>query len=350
MIGQMKNPASGAWCRASLVGLMLAACGSDKDPLDSVGAGVTNPGATHPGGDPTEDGGTTQGATTDAGDSEHAICDAYLACVAAAAPETLADNEASFGPKGSCWQGLPETIEQCLATCAEALESFGMLYPDEPACNGGAGSTTGEPSTTTTTTDPSCGESRPNGDDCGPGGDCTCASGKCHPTEDFGGICSACAGDGDCPGEVCVWSGNGKGAVCRADGPGEQCLEGSCLDPSAPHCTNIIGYNTCSECRTDDDCPAQAPICTPTYDDQFSSIGMFRCRAVGSVPLHEGCEIFSQTGADACVTGLCAQVDAGQLIIGVCSECHSDKHCPSGECILGAANLDTGKLTGRTCQ
>lgn len=347
----LKTRVSVGRVRPSLAALLLFACAPDKDPLATMSAShsggpnpSTNP-STDPSGDPSGD--PTDGTTGGTGGADHGLCDAFLVCVAAAVPDTLPANEANFGPNGACWDGPPEIVEQCLATCAEGLESFGALYPDEPACQP-AGGTTGEPPATT---GPTC-EPQSNGADCDPQDPCACASGKCRPY-DHGlgdGACSECIDDSDCSGGVCVWSSNGTGAVCRADGLGEQCLDGSCVDPSAPHCAESLGYSTCSECATDDDCDGEER-CTPHYDPAYDGYGTYFCRAPGSVPLHGGCPVFGNNVNKVCATGLCALVTAEGQNFGACSECSIDAHCPPGEkCAYGDFDYQQKKLTGRVCQ
>ncbi|WP_434419197.1 hypothetical protein [Nannocystis pusilla] len=129
--------------------LSLLACGSDTDPLDSVGATRS---ASGPEGDPSA--ATTATATTTAtttatdtatdtaadptstggAEPSREVCDAYLDCLAVTSPEQLPQAQEGFGPMGTCWQGTPESMQQCIDACATALGQQHELFPDEPKC------------------------------------------------------------------------------------------------------------------------------------------------------------------------------------------------------------------------
>ncbi|PCC69304.1 hypothetical protein SAMN02745121_08767 [Nannocystis exedens] len=79
----------------------------------------------------------TDGPTSggpDTGGVSQVSCERYLNCIAATDPAALPAAQMGFGPDAPCWQGSPETAEQCLNACQTGLKSAHMVYPDEPAC------------------------------------------------------------------------------------------------------------------------------------------------------------------------------------------------------------------------
>lgn len=145
----------------ALMALTFAAC-NDKDPsgpLTTATITASDPSGDpsgDPGGDPTE-GGTGASASDTGGTGAHGDCDQYIECIGAVSPESLDEAEMAYGPGGSCWQSTPELAQSCLDACTAGLQTFALVYPDEPKCGGTPGSTT--------TVDPS---GDPTGD---PGGD-----------------------------------------------------------------------------------------------------------------------------------------------------------------------------------
>ncbi|PCC73219.1 hypothetical protein SAMN02745121_03054 [Nannocystis exedens] len=186
--------------------LSLLSCGSDIDPLDTVGAGtnMSGPGGGPGGGDPSgpgePTGGTTEASatgvatTTTSGDPTTSggaepgreICDEYLACLTVTMPEMVPSAQMGFGPMGTCWEGTPESIQQCINACEGALEALHMTYPTEPACS-------------------ECEETA----DCPDGERCT--AGSCNPPTCGDGIVD--------DGEICDYPENGcadcMGATCN---------------------------------------------------------------------------------------------------------------------------------------
>lgn len=138
----------------ALMALALAAC-NDKDPTgplttatitasDPSGDPSGNPSG-DPSGDPTEDG-TGASASDTGGTGAHGDCDQYVECIGAVSPETLDEAEMAYGPGGTCWQSTPELAQSCIDACAAGLETFALVYPDEPKCGGTPSSTTtGDP-------------------------------------------------------------------------------------------------------------------------------------------------------------------------------------------------------------
>lgn len=381
---------------------LLAACGVDKDPLDSATAGVSagpsggpsgGPGGDpssdpsgdpsgDPGGPPTEGSSTTEGGTTtasgtsDTGGTGHGACDQYLACVGAVTPDALPGAEMTFGPDGTCWQSTPEVAEQCLDTCASSLVTLADLFPAEPACGGGGVDPTGttgdppgtttdvDPSTTsttntTTTTDPGNCQDIPNQSDDSPCTDpsgCGCSSGKCFIVPALGGFCGECLVDADCQGGGCSIPNPiaGTGAECNMGLPGDGCqTDAVCSEPSHDLCAEvilvpgIINVSTCSQCLTNADCGAGL-VCAPTFDIPHFT-GKNDCVPPGSVPDDQGC--LADGGASACASGHCGEASLmGLFQFGVCGECSSDNDCPPGAiCSDPEVDLDSGALIGAEC-
>ena len=75
----------------------------------------------------------TTGQTT--GDEvDQTICEEYIACIIAVAPESLPAAQAGFGENGTCWQGGPTEAQQCLDACTTGTATFHEAFPEEPAC------------------------------------------------------------------------------------------------------------------------------------------------------------------------------------------------------------------------
>ncbi|WAS94156.1 hypothetical protein [Nannocystis punicea] len=187
---------------------------------------------------------------------------------------------------------------------------------------------------------------------------CGCESGKCFVVPAIGGFCGECLGDGDCPDGGCTAPNPvaGVGAVCNLGKAGDGCeSDAACNDPTSQDCSpvlevpGIITVATCGECKTDADCPAQAPHCTPDYDiGDFT--GQMKCKAPDSVPNNGGCD-FDGTGDQACASGFCGEASVMNLLkLGICGQCNSDADCPVGQqCTDPAVDLDLGALIGSVC-
>ncbi|MCY0991214.1 hypothetical protein OV203_28975 [Nannocystis sp. ILAH1] len=189
--------------------VVAAACGSDTDPLASAGP-TTNTTAPGPGPSSgaasTDDEPTSTATATDAGtdtgseptsttggmEPSQATCDQYLECLAATAPAMLPDAQAGFGPMGTCWQGSPETIQQCIDACATGLAQQHALFPDEPKCfecleTGDC--PPGERCTSGTCDPPKCGDGIVDADEVcdNPAGGCQdCDAVACNPLTNVG--------------------------------------------------------------------------------------------------------------------------------------------------------------------
>lgn len=128
-------------CTGILLSLALAACSGDKDPLDmlstTASTSTTTGGASTSSGDPSGGPEPTGGGSSGGGPNlpTREVCDRYLECLAVTSPQSLPDAQAGFGPDGTCWDGPPESQQQCITACQTALEDlYTIYYPDEPAC------------------------------------------------------------------------------------------------------------------------------------------------------------------------------------------------------------------------
>ncbi|MFZ6185799.1 hypothetical protein [Nannocystis pusilla] len=139
------------WFRLFALSLVGLGCGSDSDPLDSIGAtaNMSGPGSNGPSGPGEPPGGTTAGAesetdgvepttgdATTTGEAEpgREICEVYLDCLAVTVPEMLPSAQMGFGQSGTCWEGTPEAMQQCIDACVAGIDQLHMSFPDEPKC------------------------------------------------------------------------------------------------------------------------------------------------------------------------------------------------------------------------
>lgn len=63
-------------------------------------------------------------------------CAKWLECVAATEPDRVDEEEAAYGPEGTCWVDEDQAAD-CATECRDALEDAFMKYPHEPACDTG---------------------------------------------------------------------------------------------------------------------------------------------------------------------------------------------------------------------
>jgi hypothetical protein len=144
------NGSRGHFPAAAVLFVLTTSACSDSDPLDSQGSGVSNGvsasnvsgGGSNGGtnGGETEGGGTEGGTdtasepTTGGPAPTREACDHYLDCLAVVSPAELPAAQMGFGPDGTCWDGPPESIEQCIQACVSGWEALHDNNPDEPAC------------------------------------------------------------------------------------------------------------------------------------------------------------------------------------------------------------------------
>jgi peroxiredoxin len=67
-------------------------------------------------------------------------CPDFIECTAATGSPT-ATLETTYGEEGLCWDESTDEQALCRAACSDGLYALGLIYPDEPACQGsGSGS------------------------------------------------------------------------------------------------------------------------------------------------------------------------------------------------------------------
>jgi len=217
----------------------------------------------------------------------------------------------------------------------------------------GTGSGTGDP-TGGPATGGACDMSKELAADCIE--DCECMSNKCFFVTGFGGRCSECLGDDDCPDGGCTppnpLADPPVGAVCNMGAAGEGCetsdvcqdglVCGVILDAEP-----ILSVSTCGECDADNPCP-DGQLCSPTVD-LLAFSGENICVDPGTVPNGQACDVV--TGNEACESGICHVVElAPAVLIGVCGDCNVDADC-TGMQVCSDPDIDTmtGVVTPPMC-
>jgi hypothetical protein len=212
--------------------------------------------------------------------------------------------------------------------------------------------------TTETTSEESTDESTTDGGELPNGSTCTidweCSSNNCYVVPFLGGQCGECNEDADCPDGGCTPPNpfEAFGSFCNLGELGGGCESTDVCMPGLV-CGNVldllglIQINTCGNCESDLDCPGQ--LCAPLADiGEFN--GFNDCIDSGSLPQDSYC-LLEGNGDQACASGVCSTIDImGLAEIGACGECNSDADCLGGTCVFGEFVLDTGTLTGSTCQ
>ena len=127
--------------RLRLAGLCMCAivaCGGDNDSGAEHSAGASDDGSGGPGPGTTTDPTTGDAATSNETGVEPPTmmraCELYLDCLSVVSPGQLPMQQEGFGPDGTCWQGSPETAEQCITACQTALAGLHESYLEEPKC------------------------------------------------------------------------------------------------------------------------------------------------------------------------------------------------------------------------
>lgn len=194
---------------------------------------------------------------------------------------------------------------------------------------------------------------QPNGSTCT--ADSECMSGHCYVVPFLGGQCGECTADGHCTDGGCTppnpFESNGsfcnmgeKGGGCQSD---DACAEGlSCS--TVLDLLGLIVLTNCGECQSDMEC-IDGQICAPIVDvGSFS--GYRECITPNSLEHGAYCDL-EGNGDQVCESGICSVVDImGLAEIGSCGQCNVDSDCGNGFCTPGEFLLDTGTLTGSTCQ
>lgn len=213
------------------------------------------------------------------GDATHEVCEDYLACVGAVAPEALPDALATYGTNGTCWTGSASQIELCLETCRTGKEMYHDVYPDAAACafcTTNADCDAGQLCFQGDCAMPGCGDGLVTDDevcDGQEGCDADCQGPGCGPLTNAGcGEELLCVLDeydqmfylGECvvPGGAAKY---GEGCVESACAPGLACVESSlvasCGEPWC--CTNACDLNAPESCPAGATCTAYDPEQVP---------------------------------------------------------------------------------------
>jgi len=172
----------------------------------------------------------------------------------------------------------------------------------------------------------------------------------CNGVPGFGGICSECASDADCPSGNCTFTGSyfgcgdgSQGQMCESDevcGDGLYCAE-------VVNLGGLFNGNFCSECEADTDC-ADGQLCAPQIEfmDLMNIAGQRACIDPETAPNGQLCDA-DGSGDEQCM-GFCTTADImGLLEVGVCGECETDADCAMGTCMPAMVGFDG--FAGSTC-
>ncbi len=195
----------------------------------------------------------------------------------------------------------------------------------------------------------------PNGSMCG--SDADCESMMCYEIPMFGGFCSDCKSDADCPPETpsCSLDALSMQAECVAAGLGVQCSNDAICAGADLVCQSIIPgaelflpqIQTCGECKPNGNECTDGTICNATLD--FMNFGGYtECIEPGTVANDGLC--YSN---EACTSGICNQtmIDGIPLLtIDICGECADDGDCDGGTCTPGSIDIMGGGLSGSKCE
>jgi hypothetical protein len=177
----------------------------------------------------------------------------------------------------------------------------------------------------------------------------------CNGLPGFGGLCSECASDSDCPdGGNCTISQMGWFA-CGDGGLGQMCeSDASCA--MGLHCAEVVDLgglfngNFCSECATDADC-MNGQLCAPVIEfmDLMNIGGRRECIDPKTLPNDSICDA-DGNGDEQC-QGFCTTADLmGFIQLGVCGECETNADCGMG--MMGMCNpamIGFEGFSGSTC-
>lgn len=173
----------------------------------------------------------------------------------------------------------------------------------------------------------------------------------CNGIPGFGGICSECANDADCPMGNCTFLGAYFG--CGDGGVGQQCQSDAvCADDL--FCAEVVNLgglfngNFCSECKVDADCP-DGQLCAPQIEfmDLMNVSGQRACIEPNSAPNDQLCDA-NGSGDEQC-EGFCTSADIMGLIeVGICGDCETTGDCPDGMTCMPAMISFSG-FSGSTC-
>ncbi|PRP94736.1 hypothetical protein ENSA5_40590 [Enhygromyxa salina] len=173
----------------------------------------------------------------------------------------------------------------------------------------------------------------------------------CNGLPGFGGVCSECAGDTDCPdGSNCTFMGGWF--TCGDGGQGQMCeSDVTCADDL--YCAEVIDLgglfngNFCSECSEDGHC-ANGQLCAPQVEfmDLMNISGQRACIDPGTAPNDSLCD--AEGAGDEQCEGFCTTADLmGFIQLGVCGECETDGDCMMGSCMPAMIGFDG--FSGSVC-
>ena len=141
-----------------------------------------------------------------------AVCDAYIACVAATTPAGLGVVAEAYGRDGTCWKTL--SADTCRGACKTGIVQTHRAYPKEEAC-----------------------------DLCDTSADCPSQLPSCDTVSRK---CFECGADADCAGKTNKACDTTK-RICV------ECMQAAdCQDPNRPACDPAT--NRCVMCATNQDC------------------------------------------------------------------------------------------------
>lgn len=173
-----------------------------------------------------------------------------------------------------------------------------------------------------------------------------CTNDQCAGNATFDPESHTCVCVPNCDGKAC--GDNGCDGSCGACPEGQTCTEGACTCPSGHLCSD----NTCHECCTDTQCPAnhvcdpqtRTCVCAPNCDGK--SCGDNGCGgSCGTCPEGRVC----RNGACGCANGV--------LCGDQCQECCEAADCVSSygwdlecsRCLAGTCGYYSGFCTGGVC-
>ncbi|MFV8752279.1 hypothetical protein ACNOYE_17155 [Nannocystaceae bacterium ST9] len=275
------------------------------------------------------------GETEDATDSSEGSS-------SSASESTDSESESSSTDESTDGEGESSSTDESTSTADESTSSESTSTDES----------TSSESTSTDTNDP---EGLPAGASCSD--DVECASQQCYVIPFLGGQCGECNEDDDCPLGGCTspnpFDDTPIGPVCNQGQLGGGCetdvvCQADLACVAVFDIAGIIGLQTCGECTSALDCnPGQ--LCAPLVQI-FTWSGASQCIAPGSLALDQFCQL-GPTGDQACASGICSVVDVmGLDQIGACGQCQDDGDCNGGSCNPGQLAIDTGILSGSTCQ
>ena len=69
-------------------------------------------------------GGTSSSGSGQLAPTSVALCEEYVACLAAVAPQAVPEALAAYGPDGSCWSGGSELAATCGTACEQSMKEY----------------------------------------------------------------------------------------------------------------------------------------------------------------------------------------------------------------------------------